>query len=519
MSPLPFLTIGLVLRWVSAEHEDQSMLQVQYQSEDSVEPPVAPDWQRIALQEHLVQASRLVDHDCEYVAEKYECRIAREFLKFFLASAATADEDTSVDMDTLVERKCQTVYTDDECERAKDRLQRLKKTVEGSGDEAKEELQKELMVRELHPFQKLAKYLYSLGEQEMPREELDEFMLDMQAANGKSQHMLTALLKAGLERSLAEQAISIMDLDRNGVFSPGERSITKKALDLIVRLTPELPMSRDIYTGVEVLVLGLPHSGTRTLRDALWMLGGHRSVDIEQFGSNIVGFTKESCPDHQEWCPHYSRVEENLKVNVSAFLNKTVFDIWGHWLNVTRRGAPDEAFDQPLQTITERRLTAVTSDIPFWPAWRHLIKRFPHAKVVLAQYPFGAEGWAKNIRENIGSKSFVTNWEVNYGNDNRCFKALTQFRGLTRHEEQECEKFYKQRIADIQKEVPADQLLEFDVKQGWAPLAKFLGKPVPNWPFPGTELARSKRKAKDMKYVVKGIKGRRAAEMTTTPGY
>lgn len=31
---------------------------------------------------------------------------------------------------------------------------------------------------------------------------------------------------------------------------------------------------------------------------------------------------------------------------------------------------------------------------------------------------------------------------------------------------------------------PKDKLLIFDVKQGWEPLCKFLGKPVPNVPFP-----------------------------------
>ena len=31
---------------------------------------------------------------------------------------------------------------------------------------------------------------------------------------------------------------------------------------------------------------------------------------------------------------------------------------------------------------------------------------------------------------------------------------------------------------------PKDKLLVFDVKQGWEPLCKFLGKPVPDTPFP-----------------------------------
>ena len=38
-----------------------------------------------------------------------------------------------------------------------------------------------------------------------------------------------------------------------------------------------------------------------------------------------------------------------------------------------------------------------------------------------------------------------------------------------------------QRIRDI---VPKDKLLEFNVKQGWEPLCNFLGKPIPDTPFP-----------------------------------
>jgi len=31
---------------------------------------------------------------------------------------------------------------------------------------------------------------------------------------------------------------------------------------------------------------------------------------------------------------------------------------------------------------------------------------------------------------------------------------------------------------------PKDKLLIYSVKDGWEPLCKFLGKPVPSWPFP-----------------------------------
>lgn len=36
----------------------------------------------------------------------------------------------------------------------------------------------------------------------------------------------------------------------------------------------------------------------------------------------------------------------------------------------------------------------------------------------------------------------------------------------------------------MRKLLPADRLLEYNVKEGWGPLCAFLGKPVPDVPFP-----------------------------------
>ncbi|KAH8928543.1 hypothetical protein BT69DRAFT_1346531 [Atractiella rhizophila] len=37
---------------------------------------------------------------------------------------------------------------------------------------------------------------------------------------------------------------------------------------------------------------------------------------------------------------------------------------------------------------------------------------------------------------------------------------------------------------EVRKRIPKERLLEFNVKQGWEPLCKFLGKPIPPEPFP-----------------------------------
>ena len=43
---------------------------------------------------------------------------------------------------------------------------------------------------------------------------------------------------------------------------------------------------------------------------------------------------------------------------------------------------------------------------------------------------------------------------------------------------------YEKHNEQGRRTVPPDQLLEFNVKQGWSPLCEFLGKDVPEEPFP-----------------------------------
>merc|ERR1712215_245201 len=45
-------------------------------------------------------------------------------------------------------------------------------------------------------------------------------------------------------------------------------------------------------------------------------------------------------------------------------------------------------------------------------------------------------------------------------------------------------RFFNDWKEQVIKEVPADRLLVFEVKQGWEPLCKFLGVPQPEGPFP-----------------------------------
>jgi hypothetical protein len=43
---------------------------------------------------------------------------------------------------------------------------------------------------------------------------------------------------------------------------------------------------------------------------------------------------------------------------------------------------------------------------------------------------------------------------------------------------------YQAHITEVTETVPAERLLIFLVSEGWQPLARFLGAPVPRAPFP-----------------------------------
>ena len=56
---------------------------------------------------------------------------------------------------------------------------------------------------------------------------------------------------------------------------------------------------------------------------------------------------------------------------------------------------------------------------------------------------------------------------------------------------------YKSHNLYVKSEVPEEDLLIWNVKEGWGPLCKFLGKPIPEEPFPHDN------KTGDIKYIDK----------------
>lgn len=149
-------------------------------------------------------------------------------------------------------------------------------------------------------------------------------------------------------------------------------------------------------------------------------------------------------------------------------------------------------------------------DNPTACVWRELCAAYPEAKVLLTVHPKGARAWYQSTMDTI--YRLHTQWEFRFlglffppvrkliDMANR----LVWQRGHagTMVEPARAIAFYDAHIEHVRAAVPSERLLVFSVDQGWEPLCKFLGVPVPDTPFPNVN---------DRKQVVRMLLGIRLA--------
>lgn len=148
---------------------------------------------------------------------------------------------------------------------------------------------------------------------------------------------------------------------------------------------------------------------------------------------------------------------------------------------------------------------AGVTDFPAAHFWRELMDTYPDAKVVLVQrnYDTWLESWMIIVRVFCDWRSQLMAWgfpnstigmmvNLNY--------RLAYVRGVTSEKEvlAGARKFYDSHYADIRKYTPPERLLEYKMGSGWQPLCDFLGKDVPDCPFPRANDAETMRKHIDL---------------------
>ncbi|KAI8059207.1 P-loop containing nucleoside triphosphate hydrolase protein [Gongronella butleri] len=114
---------------------------------------------------------------------------------------------------------------------------------------------------------------------------------------------------------------------------------------------------------------------------------------------------------------------------------------------------------------------------------------YPDAKVILTVR--SPESWLKSMRKTIGySYSTIEMPQSHLGDVGRMLQKTTYFGMIGfdcafEDDNYMCEYFtrHNQRIIDS---IPSDRLLIMNLGDGWEPLCKFLGKPIPDEPYPMT---------------------------------
>ncbi|PKQ05062.1 MAG: sulfotransferase family protein [Alphaproteobacteria bacterium HGW-Alphaproteobacteria-12] len=124
-----------------------------------------------------------------------------------------------------------------------------------------------------------------------------------------------------------------------------------------------------------------------------------------------------------------------------------------------------------------------------WPSchfWRELAAHYPEAKVILSTRD--PRRWYKSISETIFRAMEGQIPEEGPGRDvmamARHIVGSKTFGGRT--DEAHVLDVFTRHEAEVKRGIPAGRLLVFDVAEGWEPLCRFLGVPVPDAPFPRT---------------------------------
>jgi hypothetical protein len=154
-----------------------------------------------------------------------------------------------------------------------------------------------------------------------------------------------------------------------------------------------------------------------------------------------------------------------------------------------------------------------------WPActfYEELMERHPDAKVILSVRD--PERWYESVRNTIYELSVVIPRHPIYligyklvsffvfrgpGNRNLAGEIIWQgtFDGRFEDKVHAIEVFGRHN-AEVQRRVPQDRLLVYDVKAGWGPLCEFLGVQEPEEPFPRTnDAAEMQRRLRGVKAI------------------
>ncbi|KAL9055162.1 MAG: hypothetical protein Q9162_003740 [Coniocarpon cinnabarinum] len=206
---------------------------------------------------------------------------------------------------------------------------------------------------------------------------------------------------------------------------------------------------------MEVLSLGMSRTGTLSMQEAL----------------STLGF-----PDPY----HYAMMFTNVKDA----------DMWVEALRSKYKNGPKRDWRQHFDQLL-CHCGAVT-DTPSAVFWKELMDAYPDAKVVLVQRD--EEKWLKSAYTLLDGMLTPMNKYVLYYLDPWWHGRVAQtgfmwgegfFGSLdAATAKRNARAAYRQHYENIRAYAGPGRILEYELGSGWEPLCEFLGKPVPDTPFP-----------------------------------
>jgi hypothetical protein len=127
-----------------------------------------------------------------------------------------------------------------------------------------------------------------------------------------------------------------------------------------------------------------------------------------------------------------------------------------------------------------------------WPAchfWRALADRYPEAKVLLTVREPGA--WYKSVSDTIYramTRPLPDGAPPEIGAQLAMAREIVLERTFGGRFEDRAHALavFERHNRAVEREIAPGRLLVYEVAQGWEPLCRFLGRPVPEMPFPRT---------------------------------
>jgi hypothetical protein len=128
-----------------------------------------------------------------------------------------------------------------------------------------------------------------------------------------------------------------------------------------------------------------------------------------------------------------------------------------------------------------------------WPAatfYDALADFHPEAKVILTERD--PEDWFRSTQATIFPNATPPDTDIPF--DQLFRKVIGRLFDQRMRDHDHVIEVFKAHNAEVRRRVPPDRLLVYEVAQGWEPLCRFLGVPVPTTPMPQTNSTEDFRK-------------------------